>query len=88
MIPARFLVRKRHGDSFLKTGVIADIETARQSPMFRQEGLRDFMRTRLADALGHVGANPTDDIRDTHSLEIVVSEGRVVDRQALIGGVR
>jgi imidazolonepropionase-like amidohydrolase len=30
-----------------------------------------------------LGANPLDDIRNTRSLEVVVSEGRVVDRQGL-----
>jgi imidazolonepropionase-like amidohydrolase len=32
-----------------------------------------------------LGANPLDDIRNTRSLEAVVSEGRMVDRQALLG---
>jgi imidazolonepropionase-like amidohydrolase len=152
-------------DSFLRTGVTEEeIERAHASPMFRQEGLRDFMRTRLTEALRHVGeahragvtiglgtdagnpfnfpgfsahvemqllaeagltpmevivaatrngaellgrgqafgtlepgkradllilgANPLDDTRNTRSLEVVVSEGRVVDRRALLGVVR
>jgi imidazolonepropionase-like amidohydrolase len=35
-----------------------------------------------------LGANPLDDIRNTRSLEAVVSEGRMVDRQALVGDTR
>jgi imidazolonepropionase-like amidohydrolase len=35
-----------------------------------------------------LGANPLDDIRNTRSLEAVVSEGRVIDRRALLGGTR
>jgi hypothetical protein len=34
-----------------------------------------------------LGANPLDDIRNTRSLEVVISEGRVVDRQALLADV-
>ncbi len=30
-----------------------------------------------------LGANPFEDIRNTRSLEVVISEGRVVDREAL-----
>jgi imidazolonepropionase-like amidohydrolase len=147
-------------DPFLRAGVTEEaIESARQAPMFRMEGLTDFMRLRLDGALRHVGeahragvtialgtdagnpftfpgfsahvemqllaeagltpmevivaatrrgaellrradefgtlepgkradllilgANPLDDIRNTRSLEVVISEGRVVDRQAL-----
>jgi hypothetical protein len=148
-------------DPFLRAGVTEEaIESSRRAPMFRMEGLTDFMRLRLEGALRHVGeahragvtialgtdagnpftfpgfsahvemqllveagltpmevivaatrrgaellrgadefgtlepgkradllilgANPLDDIRNTRSLEVVISEGRVVDRQALL----
>jgi imidazolonepropionase-like amidohydrolase len=148
-------------DPFLRAGVTEEaIESARRAPMFRMEGLTDFMRLRLEGALHHVGeahragviialgtdagnpftfpgfsahvemqllaeagltpmevivaatrrgaellrradefgtlepgkradllilgANPLDDIRNTRSLEVVISEGRVVDRQAVL----
>jgi imidazolonepropionase-like amidohydrolase len=35
-----------------------------------------------------LGANPLEDIRNTRSLEVVISEGRVVDREALLREVR
>lgn len=35
-----------------------------------------------------LGANPLEDIRNTRSLEVVISEGRVIDREALLPGVR
>jgi imidazolonepropionase-like amidohydrolase/Tol biopolymer transport system component len=152
-------------DPFLRAGVTGEaIESARQAPLFRMEGLPDFMRQRLLGALRHVGeahragvtialgtdaapnfvnfpgfsahvemqllakagltpmevieaatrrgaellrradefgtvepgkradllilgANPLDDIRNTRSIEVVVSEGRVVDRRALLADV-
>jgi imidazolonepropionase-like amidohydrolase len=39
---------------------------------------------RRADVL-ILGKNPLDDIRNTRSLEVVISEGRLVDREALLG---
>jgi imidazolonepropionase-like amidohydrolase len=35
-----------------------------------------------------LGANPLDDIRNTRSLEVVISEGEVIDREVLgeLGG--
>jgi imidazolonepropionase-like amidohydrolase len=152
-------------DPFLRAGVTGEaVESARQSPLFRMEGLPDFMRQRLLGALRHVGeahragvtialgtdaaanfvnfpgfsahvemqllaeagltpmevivaatrrgaellrradgfgtlepgkradllilgANPLADIRNTRSLEVVVSEGRMVNRQALLADV-
>jgi imidazolonepropionase-like amidohydrolase len=151
-------------DPFLRAGVTdAAIESARHAPLFRVEGLRDYMRQRLEGALRHVGeahragvtvalgtdagnpfnfpgfsahvemellaeaeltpmevivaatrrgaellrraeefgtlepgkradllvlgANPLEDIRNTCSLEVVVSEGRAVDRRALLADV-
>ena len=35
-----------------------------------------------------LGANPLEDIRNTRSLDVVISEGRVVDREALLREVR
>lgn len=35
-----------------------------------------------------LGANPLEDIRNTRSLEVVISSGRVVDRAALLGEAR
>jgi imidazolonepropionase-like amidohydrolase len=35
-----------------------------------------------------LAANPLEDIRNTRSLEVVISEGRVVDRDALLGKIR
>jgi imidazolonepropionase-like amidohydrolase len=35
-----------------------------------------------------LAANPLEDIRNTRSLEVVISEGRVVDREVLLGKIR
>jgi imidazolonepropionase-like amidohydrolase len=153
-------------DPFLRTGVTEQaIESAREAPIHRMDGMADFMRQRLLGALQHVveahrsgvtialgtdatgtmlnfpgfsahvemqllaeagltpmeiiqaatqhGAkllrradefgtiepgkradllilaeNPLDDILNTRTLELVISEGRVVDRQALLDDLR